>query len=321
MLTGCNSEEVIILRGQTMGTYWQVSVAEKMSTTEITELDKKIQAELLAVNQQMSTFIADSEISRFNNSPDAAVEISSEMSKVVAAALQISAESDGKYDITVLPLVELWGFAAKKVEKKPTDEEIAAVLPLIGYQKLHLDGNILRKDNPAMRIDLSSIAKGYGVDKLAELLVKENRQNFLVDIGGEVRAVGNKFGKAWKIAVEVPENRGANSIAEVLDLTDKSLATSGNYRNFIDYDGERAVHTIDPRTGRGAVSNLLSVTVAAENCMLADGYATALMAIGGKDAEKFAEKQKLAVLFIFADEQGGFSVRKNKHWQDIFIQK
>lgn len=304
-----------------MGTYWQVSVAEKMNKAEIADLDKKIQAELLAVNQQMSTFIADSEISRFNNSSDTAVEISSEMSKVVATALQISAESAGKYDITILPLVEIWGFAAKKVEKKPTDEEIASVLPLVGYQKLHLDGDILRKDNPQMRIDLSSIAKGYGVDRVAELLVKEMRQNFLVDIGGEVRAGGSKFGKAWKIAVEVPENRGENSIAEVLDLTDKSLATSGNYRNFIDYDGERAVHTIDPRTGRGAVSNLLSVTVAAENCMLADAYATALMAIGAAEAEKFAERQKLAVLFIFADENGGFLLRKNKYWQDNFRQR
>ncbi len=313
-------EKPLILQGKTMGTYWQVSIAEPDKTVDEKALQEKIEAQLQAVNQSMSTYIPDSELMQFNhNTTTEPVAISPELRQVVAKALTVSGQSDGIYDVTVAPLVDLWGFGKKKVTEAPTEAEIAQALQNVGYQQLKLTEQGLAKRNPNVQVDLSSIAKGFGVDEVARVLNEQGLHHFLVDIGGEMRLEGSRFGETWRIGVEVPEayQRKVETVIRVKDRH-LAMATSGNYRNFTDYEGVHAVHTINPKTGQGVVSKLLSVTVISDDCMTADAYATALMALGDSEAESFAEKMKLPVLFIFAGkEKGQFDVRSSSSYNTV----
>lgn len=307
-ISGCEKtiSPVEKLNGQTMGTYWQVSIASTLDNRQRQQLQKDIEKKLWLVNQQMSTYIADSELSKINrNLTTQFITISPELHKVLSKALMISEQSGGAYDVTVEPLVKLWGFGNKKIKHAPGKEEVAAALMKVGYHKLHLDTEKIRKENPETTIDLSSIAKGYGVDEIAELLEQAGYYNYLVDIGGEVRSNGKKYNKYWTIAIETPEiNTYGNSAESILKLKSSPLAvaTSGNYRNFIDYEGIHAVHTINPKTGYPEESDLLSASVIAEDCMTADAYATTLMVLG-KNAFSFAERQKIAALLIYAGKE------------------
>ena len=323
-LSACAEEaspNLQVLRGQTMGTYWQVSIAEKHLPIEASALQTGIEAELAAVNQSMSTYIPDSELMRWNRqSSSEAQTISPELRHVVAKALQISAQSEGMYDVTVGPLVNLWGFGPDKVQTAPNEDTIVEVLSYTGYQHLQLSAEGLAKDHPQTQIDLSSIAKGYGVDRVADYLQRQGLQHFIIDIGGEVRMQGNRFGQAWRIGVEMPKHSDSRELESVIRVQDRqlSMATSGNYRNFLNYEGMQAVHTINPKTGKGAQSSLLSVTVLHEDCMSADAYATALMALGDRQAEDFAARYDLAVLFIFAGEQAGeFTLRTSPRYESV----
>ncbi|MBV7435011.1 FAD:protein FMN transferase [Cardiobacteriaceae bacterium TAE3-ERU3] len=312
------------LHGETMGTYWQVSIADPVADGE--EVQRQIEDVLLEVNQDMSTYIPDSAISTFNQRNDSAAQkISAGFMANVLAAREISEASDGSYDITVGPLVNLWGFGPDKVAVAPTQAQIDEALAKVGYQQLLIDeqAGTIAKANPDMKIDLSSIAKGYGVDAVGQRLADLNYQNYLVDIGGELLARGNKKGDPWRVAIEQPVD--GRHVQQVIELNDgqggqTALATSGNYRNFVDYEGTHAVHTIDPRTGHSSQSRLLSVTVIADDCMYADGYATAMMAIGADGAEAFAEKEHLAVLFIYAAKEAGegFEVVQSTAWRERF---
>lgn len=300
-----SAADISHLEGKTMGTYWSVKIAQELKPQQLQALQAAIEKRLAEVNQSMSTYIPDSELSQWNKNPSTeALPISAELQHVVAQALQICRESDGIYDISVQPLVNAWGFGPKKVERAPTEEEIQALLADVGCQKLHLGELSLRKERPNMMVDLSSIAKGYGVDEVAQTLEALQYRDYLVDIGGEMRVGGQKYDKAWTIGIETPQaQRQRAQLALRLKNGAQALATSGNYRNFIDFDGLRAVHTLNPKTGQPQSSRLLSATVIAENAMLADAYATALMALGEQEALPFAEKQGLAVILIFADEQ------------------
>lgn len=312
------------LSGETMGTYWHVSIADPVTDGE--DVQRQIEKVLTVVNQDMSTYIPDSAISTFNQRNDnEAQEISAGFMKNVLAAREISEASDGSYDITVGPLVNLWGFGPDKIAEAPTQAQIDEALAKVGYQQLLIDeqAGTIAKSNPDMKIDLSSIAKGYGVDAVAQQLSDLAFDNYLVDIGGELLARGDKAGQPWRVAIEQPvDGRHVQQVIELVNANGKqtALATSGNYRNFVDYEGARAVHTIDPRTGRSSQSRLLSVTVIADDCMYADGYATAMMAIGADGAEAFAEKQHLAVLFIYSAKEAGdgFEVVESAAWQKRF---
>lgn len=310
-----------ILRGETMGTYWQVTIAEQKLSTTVETLQSGIEAELLAVNQSMSTYIPDSELMLWNKQTSLDVQkISPELRHVLNKALQISAETEGVYDVTVGALVNLWGFGPEKVKIAPDKMKIAEVLAYTGYEHLTLNDEGLAKDHPLTQIDLSSIAKGYGVDRIAQYLQRQNIHHFIIEIGGEIRLQGNKFGQAWRIGVEMPKNSASRELESVLTVKNRqlSMATSGNYRNFVDYDGIHAVHTIHPKTGQGVQSNLLSVTVLHEDCMSADAYATALMALGDAQAESFAAQHHLAALFIFSGKQAGeFELRSSPRYQAV----
>ncbi len=320
-LFGCGKrEEVSALEGKTMGTYWHIKIASSLSESQAQALRQAVEKRLDEVNQSMSTYIPDSEISRFNQwQSSEPFRISADFAKVVGRAQAISSQSEGFYDITVMPLVNLWGFGYEKTDHKPSEEQLQTALATVGYGKIHLEGQRLRKDNPQTAIDLSSIAKGFGVDALAETIEAAGHKNYLVDIGGEVRAGGTKFGAPWKLGIETPVVGSAGSSSLVLEMSGKTaLATSGNYRNYIDYDGQRAVHSIDPHTGRPRQSRLLSVTVVAEDCMSADGYATALMVSGDERAETLAAGQNLAVLFIYADGDKDFRIWRSPEFVKKF---
>lgn len=319
-------KESVKFRGQTMGTYWQVTLAHPIDTEQSATLQNSIENTLKAVNQDMSTYITDSAISIFNNLQDKKpYSISPAFMKNILAAQSISEASDGVYDITIGPLVNLWGFGPDKIKQAPSQAAIDDARAKVGYQQLIVDeaAGTIAKSNPQLMIDLSSIAKGYGVDAVSALLSNQGYQDFLVDIGGELLARGSKFGEPWRVAIEQPVN--GRHVQQVIELNEKTgtqtaMATSGNYRNYIDYEGLRAVHTIDPRTGRSSQSNLLSVTVIAKECMYADGYATAMMALGENDAEDFARVQNLAALFIYADKGNTkkFIVVKSPAWLKQF---
>lgn len=313
LLISCDSEKQIeepfVIDGSTMGTYYSVKIVKSDSvlTKEYYEsLKYRIDSVLYVVNRQMSTYLDDSEISLFNSFQDTGwFPISYDFAYVVKTALDISAKTDTALDISVGPLVNLWGFGPSKdrLRKLPDSLEIKNLMSLVGVDKLDikLKPPSIKKSIPEMYIDLSSIAKGYGVDKVSEFLADENHDNFMVEIGGEVRAKGaNQFNLPWRIGISTPNE--TMGIQKILALKNFAVATSGDYRNFISIDNKMYSHTIDPRTGWPVKHNLASVTVIHNNCMTADGFATAFEVLGAEKSIKLAEKLKLPVYLIVRDD-------------------
>ncbi|MFH5803057.1 FAD:protein FMN transferase, partial [Alienimonas sp. DA493] len=263
-LCGCGADPApapVRWGGQTMGTTYSVAVTALPEGVTKEALVAATEEELAAVNRQMSTWDPDSELSRFNvaNSTDW-FPVSPATAAVTALALEIAAESDGAFDPTVGPLVDLWGFGdGTRPVQAPSDEALAAAREVVGFDKLavRFDPPALRKALPGVRVNLSAIAKGHGVDRVAERLVAAGVTDFLVEVGGEVRAAGAKAGGApWTVGVETPirdptgrRRAVQRGVALSGDPASRALATSGNYRNFYELDGETVVHTIDPRTG------------------------------------------------------------------------
>ncbi|WP_078084303.1 FAD:protein FMN transferase [Microbulbifer mangrovi] len=314
-LTACSPEkQTWKLTGPTMGTAYHITVVDVPTGVVQAELQQAIDAELDAVNQEMSTYIPDSELMRFNGAPvGEAVVVSPHLAEVVGRALDIYRHSDGAFDVTVGPLVNLWGFGPKpEPETIPGDAEIAALLAVIGSDALVLDGPNLTRTRP-VQIDLSAIAKGHGVDRVADLLASRGIANYLVEVGGELRTAGaNPRGKPWSIGIERPS--AGQVVQKPIEVSGKAVATSGDYRNYYERDGKRYAHTIDPRTGRPVEHRLASVTVIADTCAEADGYATALNVIGAEEALKLAEQQQLAV-FLLVKTDSGFEERSSSAFQ------
>jgi thiamine biosynthesis lipoprotein len=278
------------------------------------DVSELIERELLAVNQEMSTYLPDSALSRFNAAPVAAwIDVPEHLAVVLDAALQLSRESAGAFDATVGPLVNLWGFGPPdprdsegKTTGVPDPARIAAVRARVGYDRLEVQDRPprLRKSAP-LYVDLSAIAKGHGVDRVAHKLHAAGCSDLLVDIGGEVRAEGaSPSRRAWRIGVEVPDPQSFGGIQRVIELQGMAAATSGDYRNFRDLEGKRYSHTIDPRTGYPITHNLASVTVLHSSAMWADGYATALNVLGPEEGFALAERLGLAALFVVRDDAG-----------------
>ena len=323
VLAACSPQLVLdTLRGQTMGTTWSVTIANLPARYDATALTSEIEEILAAVNREMSTYDPTSEISRFNDAPadGAWFFVSDRFAEVTAKALGFAVLSDGAFDPTVGPLVNLWGFGPEATaEQLPSDQAIAAARADVGYQALAVrapeQGAALSKTAPR-QLDLSAIAKGAGVDAIAEHLITRGLDNFLVDIGGELRAVGQKDGRGWRVAIEQP-TKGVRDVQRIITLSDQSIATSGDYRNYREIDGVSYSHTIDPKTGRPVTHQLASVSVAADSCTLADGWATTLLALGPEQGFAFAEARGLAALFI---ERSGttLSVRETTRWMRDF---
>lgn len=306
---GCQRQpETVQFHGATMGTTWSVTLHSLPAAVDPAWLQQQLQQRLDRVNALMSTYDPDSEISRFNLSTSSDwFPISAETAEVIELSLQISELTGGAFDITVGPLVELWGFGAKeRSEHVPADAEIAMVLESVGYRKLELrrDPAAIRKSQPQLRIDLSAVAKGYAVDQLALLLKQQGVENFLVEVGGELQIAGKRSdGTPWRIAIEKPEE-GVREVEKVFPLPDVALATSGNYRNFYIENGQRYAHTIDPVSGRPILHRLASATVLVPgSCARADALATALMVLGEEKGRQLVERNGIAAYFLIHDQE------------------
>jgi len=315
---GCDTPEQLSgWSGMTMGTTYQVKIAQiSISENRLQNIRAKVDSALIEVNRQMSTYDPGSEISRFNKLKDTTkFDVSRQFITVVKQALMVYGSSEAAFDITVAPLVNLWGFGINRQRiAPPTKKEISSVLKSIGSRHLVVKGeNGLKKNVPNLQLDLSAIAKGYGVDVVSRILNHGQFNNFMVEIGGEVYAQGEKTGgNLWKIGIDAPSlaSLPGQNIQAILSLKDVAVATSGDYRNYFEYDGKIYSHTIDPVTGYPVTHNLASATVIAKNCMKADALATALMVMGKEKGILYIESIKNAeALFI---------IRKDKESYETF---
>jgi FAD:protein FMN transferase len=314
--------------GETMGTFYMITLVDSSGNTAKQEqLRGAIDSVLALINKQMSTWDPESDISRFNSFQDTtAFEVAAELVTVVAAAMRVSRESDSAFDITVGPLVNLWGFGPpQRPDELPSESEIEALLTNVGSQYINvIDDTHLRKTKPLLQIDLSAIAKGYGVDKVAELITGFGYEHFLVDIGGEIVARGNnKNGAAWSVGIDSPKpgKLPGQEFQEVLELTNVAVATSGDYRNFTEIDGNIYSHEIDPRTGWPVKHGLAGVTVIAPSCMMADAYATAIMVTGPEKGLELINHLADTEAILFLKDEAGNLVRKQSVGCDTYLMK
>jgi len=291
------------LRGATMGTGYTVRVTALPPALNQADLQALVELELQRVNAAMSTYDPLAEISRFNqHQGDDWFAVSPDLAQLVQRAQDIGVQTGGAFDITVGPLVDAWGFGtAGPRDSPPSAAELAAARAKVGMDRLsqRVDPPALRKATPTLRIDLSAIAKGYGVDRVAAALEAAGIDNYLVEIGGELRTRGRRHdGAMWRVGIEQPAPDGRRVQLALPMHRDGAVATSGDYRNFFETDGQRYAHIIDPRTGEPVNHELASVTVIADNCAMADGWATALSVLGPGEGYQLAENAGLAALFI-----------------------
>lgn len=279
--------EEIVFSGKTMGTTYHITIAGNLPGNPEylkSQIDKKLEM----INQSMSPYVKESEISRFNQlrDIDTPFSISSGFLKVMSQSFFIYNETKGAWDGTVAPLVNLWGFGTGSIKGKvPSEDDINAIRNDIGFNLITIsEEGYLKKKSPKVTLDLSSIAKGYGVDEIAMLLKQNGIDHFLVEIGGEIYASGKKENnEMWKVGINMPKREATpDMVYKTVLLSDKALATSGDYRNFFERDGKIYSHIIDPQTGYPIDNGIVSVSILSDSCMVADGLATGVMVMGRK---------------------------------------
>lgn len=313
MVAGCErAPSVYHITGPTMGTVFSVKVLpQEPGEDRGEELARVIQEQIDSVNAKMSTYQDDSELSRFNQSTSTdPVSLSEDTFQVFELAHEISVATNGAFDVTVGPLVNAWGFGPGGFAiEPPSPEQLQALHERVGYDKLELDprAKTIRKRQADVYADLSAIAKGYGVDKVFEALRALGYENIMVEVGGEVRALGhNDSGRVWQIGIERPVSE-QRAIERIVPLDGLAMATSGDYRNYVEQNGVRMSHIIDPRTNRPITHKLASASVLHRECAVADGYATAMMVLGPEEAYETAVREDLAVLLIVRNDDGSFA--------------
>jgi thiamine biosynthesis lipoprotein len=294
------------LAGEALGTTFRVAIVEPPATFESDALETDVLATLDGVDRLASTWREDSELSAFNGEQSTDwIVVSPEFCSMLEAALEVSHDTGGAFDVTVGPLVNLWGFGPDGlVTAPPSEEAIASALQVVGYGKIETDcvDGLARKGHSDMYIDLSGWAKGHAVDALAVLLDAGEYDNYLVEIGGEIRVSGhNSENLDWALAIEAPST-STRAPHAVIRITDMSVATSGDYRNYFDHDGLRYSHTIDPRNGKPVTHNLAAVTVAHASTAYADAMATALLVLGPEDGPALAKQLGIAGYFLIRND-------------------
>lgn len=316
LLAGCAPDDTELrldtISGGTMGTTYSVQMVQLPVGLDTEVIKQRIDQILEQINDSMSTYRADSELSRFNRSKHTDwFEVSPALFSVLEKAQRISVATGGAFDVTVGPLVDLWGFGAVAMQHQvPPQHRIAERLASVGYGLLSLRPSppAVRKKVPGVEVDLSAIAKGYAVDRLSAYLDRIGVENYLVEIGGELKARGlSARQRPWRVAVERPTG-GARSVQTVVELNQAGLATSGDYRNYFERDGRRYAHTIDPTTGHPVSHNLASVTVMDDSTMRADAWATALLVLGPDAGFRQASGQGVAAMLITRVDTG-FEIR------------
>lgn len=320
LLSSCNPsarDQKISFLGETQGTYYSIIYFDK----EGRDLQGEIDSLLMAFDLSASIWKPHSIISRVNNNDT--VTIDTWFKDIFRVAYQVSEETNGAFDMTVGPLVNAWGFGFAE-KQDPDMEQIDSLLQYVNYQSVRVEGNHVIKKNPNIRIDFNAIAQGYSVEVIASFLSGQGIHNFLVDIGGEVYASGEKPGGIpWKVGIERPAESkdDPREIQVKVTLTDKALATSGSYRKYYVIDSVRYPHTIDPATGYPVRHSLLSVSVMTDNCALADAYATAFMVMGVDKAKLFlTDHPELQAFFISSTPEGEFSIYATKGFWEYVVE-
>lgn len=303
-------------RGQIFGTFYNITYQSD------NDLQKEIEAELMKVDNTLSMFNEESIIAKVNRNEK--VELNDMFIQVFELAQKISGETEGAFDITVAPLVNAWGFGFK-TGSHPLKSTIDSLKSSIGYQKISLLGRTIKKQKKEIMLDCSAIAKGYGSDVVAAFLKKRGIENFMVEIGGEIVTLGISEKRVpWRIGVTKPTEDSLNvnnELQTVLNVTNKAMATSGNYRNFYYKGGKKYAHTIDPKTGYPVQHSLLSATVLADNCATADAYATSFMVMGIQKAKSVLERHpELMAYFIYSDEKGELAVWYSPSMKDKILE-
>jgi len=287
--------------GSVFGTFYHITYQSGQN------LQTGVEATLQEVDKSLSPFNKESVITAINN--NTSMDTNTMFTDVFQLAQEVSVATDGAFDITVAPLVNLWGFGFKNMDNV-SEEKVDSLLQYVGYEKVKLVEGKIVKECPETMLDCSAIAKGYGVDAVGLYLESQGVKNYMVEIGGEVRVRGtNPKGELWHVGINKPNDDPTNmnnEIEQVLQLTQMAMATSGNYRNFYEKDGKKYAHTIDPRTGHPVQHSILSSTVLAKDCATADAYATAFMVLGLEEAKKvLAQHPDLMAFFIYSDDEGG----------------
>ena len=299
-----------MIEGRTMGTTYHIQVVTDTAES-VKGLKEKIDQRLREINQVFSTYIKDSEISRFNAFGVAGEKfaVSDDFVRVMRVAAEIHQLSEGAWDGTVNPLVDLWGFGPEQRRpQKPPAAEIHALKQKIGFDRIRIEEpNFLVKNLATVTLDLNSIAKGFAVDQISELLAAAGFENYLVEIGGEVYAAGVRSdGKKWRVGINRPQKGAAfNEVYKAVSITNQAFATSGDYRIFFEIDGQRYSHVIDPRTGYPVSNGVVSVTIIAYNCTLADGLATAVMVMGAEKGIRLVNRLDDLECFIVVKKTNG----------------
>lgn len=306
LLAACDSKQRLPeyeLSGSALGTTFSVLLVAPADNLSRDELQASIVATLEEIDLLASTWRDDSELTQFNRNPNTDwIDTSLEFCESIASALEISHLTDGAFDVTVGPLVNLWGFGpGGEVREPPSDSALRAVLADVGYENLQTrcdDVPAVRKQSASLYVDLSGWAKGYAVDQVAALLDEKELKDYLVEIGGELRVSGhNAEGLKWAVAVETPSTT-KRVVHSVLRVTDTGVATSGDYRNYFEHDGQHYSHTIDARSGRPVAHALAAVTVVNPSAAFADAMATALLVLGPADGPQRAEELGIAAYFL-----------------------
>jgi thiamine biosynthesis lipoprotein len=301
-----NSENYYRIAGFTQGTTYHITY----SAMDSVNYQPQIDSILHAFDLSLSTYIDESIISKINNNETN--KLDSLLKKTIEVASEVYDLSEGAFDITVMPIVQIWGFHGEK-QSVPDSSVIDSLLTFVGMNKIKLEGSNLVKEFSETTIDVNAIAQGYSVDIVAQFLEDKGVENYLVEIGGELRTKGkNPKSIHWSVGIDRPEFGNflpGNDVEQIVYLTNQSLATSGNYRNYFEVDGVKYTHSIDPLTGYPAPQNILSATIVCNDCIFADAMATACMVSGLEKAKIMVDKlEKVEGYFIYADEEGKFQV-------------
>ena len=314
LLISCNRNyNSYIISGNTMGTTYSVKLVFKHTNHDNIRIENSIDSILLNLNQQMSTWIKESEISLFNeNFSTEPQKISDDFFYVLEQGKIINQNTSGMFDYTIFPIMNLWGFGpiANKENKIPNKDEIENIIRYIGIDKIQLNYPYIKKTHPKLQLDLNAIAKGYAVDKVHDWLKLKEFSNIFVEIGGEVRCSGvNATNSQWLIGIDTPTKNSlpGQKLFTNTKLNNESLATSGNYRNFRPADGKIINHILDPISGFPLETNVVSVSVKADKCLTADAWATALMLLSYEiGMKKVEEDEAIEALWIVLGENGDF---------------
>lgn len=305
----CKQQAVQHFSGMVFGTIFNITYLGELSPT----LPKQVDSVLSEVNHIFSIFDTSSLISRINAGED--VTLNQDFATVLTKSLEISQQTDGAFDCTIQPLIELWGFGRQNQKHIVPQNQIDSVKQFVGHQSIHIQDHSVLKSDPRVQINFNAIAKGFAVDKVSNFLQSKGYKDCLVEIGGEIVACGSKNGKPWRIGIQVPTENADDAIEskESFNLKDCAVATSGNYRNFFEENGVRYTHILNPVTGKPEQTNLLSVTVFAPDCMTADAYATAFMVLGlNRSSQIVRSHPELEAWFIYS-ENGSFKLSKVKN--------